>query len=236
VDFSRGLLQLLLSSVSHARQLTFAPRTPAPPQKQLSRTSTLVVTGACFREGGKCRVPAPTTIGPRATPHLICRCVTVRSLYVRICGTPYVCLNIILLYTPTIADVTKIAHRERVPNGAIPKIGEGPHSFMGRVTPSIKKRRLRWRCASLFHQLYCHENMLLPEYVCLTDAMPQELLDKQDLYSRYHRSLVLWYYWTRLLIKVTSFTGCKSFLKSLCVHGHIYCSHHHVLGHKYMER
>jgi len=107
---------------------------------------------------------------------------------------------------------------------------------MKRVTPSIKKRRLRWRCASLFHQLYCHENMLLPEYVCLTDAMPQELLDKQDLYSRYHRSLVLWYYWTRLLIKVTSFTGCKSFLKSLCVHGHIYCSHHHVLGHKYMEQ
>jgi len=147
-----------------------------------------------------------------------------------------VCLNIILLSTPTIADVTKIAHRERVPNGALPKIGEGPHSFMKRVTPSIKKRRLRWRCASLFHQLYCHENMLLPEYVCLTDAMPQELLDKQDLYSRYHRSLVLWYYWTRLLIKVTSFTGWKSFLKSLCVHGHIYCSHHHVLGHKYMER
>ena len=33
---------------------------------------------------GKCRVPAPTTIGPRATPHLICKCVTVRSLYVRI--------------------------------------------------------------------------------------------------------------------------------------------------------
>jgi len=45
VDFSRGLLQLLLSSVSHARQLTFAPRTPAPPRKQLSRTSALARVG-----------------------------------------------------------------------------------------------------------------------------------------------------------------------------------------------
>jgi len=43
-----------------------------------------VTTWACIREWGKCRVSAPTTIGPRATPHLICRCVTVRSLYVRI--------------------------------------------------------------------------------------------------------------------------------------------------------
>jgi len=45
VDFSRGLLQLLLSSLSHARQLTFAPRTPAPPRKQLSRTSALARVG-----------------------------------------------------------------------------------------------------------------------------------------------------------------------------------------------
>jgi len=43
-----------------------------------------LVTGACIREGGKCRVPAPMTVGPTATPHLICKCVTVRSLYVRI--------------------------------------------------------------------------------------------------------------------------------------------------------
>ena len=35
-----------------------------------------VTTWACIREWGKCRVSAPTTIGPRATPHLICRCVT----------------------------------------------------------------------------------------------------------------------------------------------------------------
>jgi len=38
-------LQLLLSSVSHARQLTFAPRTPAPLQKQLSRTPALALVG-----------------------------------------------------------------------------------------------------------------------------------------------------------------------------------------------
>ena len=38
-------LQLLLSSVSHTRQLTFAPRTPAPPRKQLSRTSALARVG-----------------------------------------------------------------------------------------------------------------------------------------------------------------------------------------------
>jgi len=32
-----------------------------------------LVTGICMREGGKCRVPAPTTAGPIATPamHLI---------------------------------------------------------------------------------------------------------------------------------------------------------------------
>ena len=37
--------ELLRSSVSHARQLTFAPRTPAPPRKQLSRTSALALVG-----------------------------------------------------------------------------------------------------------------------------------------------------------------------------------------------
>jgi len=45
VDFSRGLLQLLLSSVSDARQLIFVPRTPAPPRKQLWRTSALARVG-----------------------------------------------------------------------------------------------------------------------------------------------------------------------------------------------
>jgi len=37
--------ELLRSSVSHARQLTFAPRTPAPPRKQLSRTSAVARVG-----------------------------------------------------------------------------------------------------------------------------------------------------------------------------------------------
>ena len=45
VDFSRGLLQLLLSSISHARQLRFAPRTPAPIRKQLSHTPVLALVG-----------------------------------------------------------------------------------------------------------------------------------------------------------------------------------------------
>ena len=45
VDFSRGLLRLLRLSVSHARQLRFAPRTPAPIGKQLSHTPVLALVG-----------------------------------------------------------------------------------------------------------------------------------------------------------------------------------------------
>ena len=47
--------------------------------------------------GGKCRVPAPMTLGPTATPHLICRCVTSRSLYVRI-GTNFVQVSQMLIF------------------------------------------------------------------------------------------------------------------------------------------
>ena len=39
------LCGLQLSSISNARQLTFAPLTPAPPRKQLSRTSALARVG-----------------------------------------------------------------------------------------------------------------------------------------------------------------------------------------------
>ena len=139
------------------------------------------------------------------------------------CSTPYVCSHIILLYTPTIADVTKIAHRERVPNGALPKLGRVLTPLWGRTTPSCQKRRLRWRCASLFHELLCHhENMLLPWVVLVWQTLyRKELLANQDIIAH-------WYYWTRLLIKISSFTGCKSFLKSLCVHGHMYCFHHRL--------
>jgi len=88
VDFSRGLLQLLRSSVSlsHARQLTYAPRTPAPPRKQLSRTSALarVGYGGVYPGRGQMSSTSFDNGGPTATPHLICKCVTVRSLYVRI--------------------------------------------------------------------------------------------------------------------------------------------------------
>jgi len=52
---------------------------------------------------------------------------------VYICGTPYVCLSIIILYTPAVADVTRTANRERVPNGALPKFGEGSYSLMGKA-------------------------------------------------------------------------------------------------------
>ena len=47
-------------------------RTPAPPRKQLSRTSALARVsygGACIRKGGKCPVPAPTSDDGRAYSH-----------------------------------------------------------------------------------------------------------------------------------------------------------------------
>jgi len=103
------------------------------------------------------------------------------------CGTPYVFLNIILLSTPTIADVTKIAHRERVPNGTLPKLGRVLIPLWGKATLlPPKKRRLWWRCASLLHQLICHRlNMLLPEYVCLTDAIPQRIIGQARFISSF---------------------------------------------------
>jgi len=112
-------------------------------------------------------------------------------------GTPYVCSHIILLSTPTVAGVTKIAHRERVPNGAFPKLGRVLIPLWERTTPPPKKRRLSWRCASLFHQLLCHhENMLLPWVVLLWQTLYcKELLAKQDIIAH-------WYCWTRLLIKI----------------------------------
>ena len=78
--------ELLRSSVSHAQQLTFAPRTPAPHRKQLSHTPALALVGygGMYAGRGQMSSTAPMTVRPRATPHLICRCVTVRSLYVRI--------------------------------------------------------------------------------------------------------------------------------------------------------
>jgi len=55
--------------------------------------------------------------------------------------TLYVCSHIILLSTPTITDVTKIAHREGVPNGALPKSGWVLTPLWGKATlPSTKER------------------------------------------------------------------------------------------------
>jgi len=45
--------ELLRSSVSHARQLTFAPRTPAPHRKQLSHTSAPALVGYGGTVSGK---------------------------------------------------------------------------------------------------------------------------------------------------------------------------------------
>jgi len=74
-----------------------------------------------------------------------------------------VCSHIILLSTPTLANVTKIAHRERVPNGTLPKLGRVLTPLCRKATPSSKKKRLWWRCASSLHQLICHhKNLLLP--------------------------------------------------------------------------
>jgi len=136
-------------------------------------------------------------------------------------GTLYVCSHIILLSTPTIAGVTKIAHRERVPNGALPKLGRVLTPLWGRTTPSSKKRRPRWGCAPLFHQLLCHhENMLLPWVVLVWQMLyRKELLAKQDIIAH-------WYYGTRLLI--SSFAGCKSFL---CAWTHILFSSSRAWSH-----
>jgi len=138
-------------------------------------------------------------------------------------GTPYVYSHIILLPTPTITGVTKIAHRERVPNGALPKLGRVLTPLWGRTIPSSKKRRLRWRCASLFHH---HDNMLLPWVVLVWQTLyRKELLAKQDIVAH-------WYYWTRLL--TSSFAVL--WVSRSCVHRHIYCSHHRVLAHIYVVR
>jgi len=127
-------------------------------------------------------------------------------------GTPYVCSHIILLSTPIITDdPLDIAHRERVPNGALPKLGRVLTPLWGRTTPSFKKRRLQWRCVSLFNELLCHhENILLPWVALVWQTLyRKELLAKQDIIAH-------WYYWTRLLI--SSFADCKSFL---CARTHI---------------
>ena len=137
-------------------------------------------------------------------------------------GTPYVCSHIILLSTPIITDdPLDIAHRERVPNGALPKLGRVLTPLWGRTTPSSKKRRLRWRCAPLFHQLLCHhENILLPWVGLVWQTLyRKELLAKQDI-------IAYWYYWTRLLI--SSFADCKSFL---CVWTHILFSSSRAWSH-----
>ena len=66
-------------AVVHRPRPTFAPQT------QLSRTSALarVGYGGMYPGRGQMSSTSSDDVGPTATPHLICRRVTSRSLYVR---------------------------------------------------------------------------------------------------------------------------------------------------------
>jgi len=106
-------------------------------------------------------------------------------------GTPYVCSHIILLSTPTIAGVTKIAHRERVPNGALPKLGrvltplwEGQHRRPRRedfdedvhlcsINCYIIMRTCCYRELFLFDRRYTAKNYWLSKILSLTGIMGQ---------------------------------------------------------------
>ena len=84
------------------------------------------------------------------------------------------CLIIVITITPIITDVTRTANRERVPNGALPKLGRGPHSLMGRRHHRQRREAVKGY-ASLLHDS-CAVNMLLPENVFLTDVMDARLI------------------------------------------------------------
>jgi len=145
------------------------------------------------------------------TPYV---CLNINScIYlVYISGTPYVCRNIILLSTPTIADVTKIAHRQRVPNGALPKLGRVLAPLWGKATPSST-----WRCASLFHRLYCHVNLLLPEYVCLTDADTAKNYWPNNIYTQ---DIIV--HWLQVVPEVTLCAWTHILFSSSCAWSQIY--------------
>jgi len=96
-------------------------------------------------------------------------------------GTPYVCSHIILLSTPTIAGVTKIAHRERVPNGSLPKLGRVLTPLWGRTTPS--KRRLAEdvhlcsiNCYVIMRTCCCRELFLFDRRCTAKNYWPSKIL------------------------------------------------------------
>jgi len=145
-------------------------------------------------------------------------------------------LNIILLSTPTIADVTKIAHRERVPNGTLPKLGR-VLSPLWEGNTVVPEEKTSLEMCILVPSTVLSSCEHVAEGVCLFDRRytAKELLAKQDLYSRYNRSLVL-------LDKIIDQDNIVHWLH--VVPGVTLCAWTHsvfivvrdcVLGHKYME-
>jgi len=134
----------------------------------------------------------------------------------------------------TVADVTKIAHRERVPIGSLPKMGKVLTPLWEDNTNDQEEKISLEMCILVPSTVTSsYKPVAAVKCFCLTDASTAKDYWPSKIYT--HDIFVHWYYWTILLIKITSFTGYKSFLKALCVHWHIYCFHHRVLGHKYME-
>jgi len=110
--------------------------------------------------------------------------------------TPYVCSHIIFLSTPTIADVTKIAHREGVPNGALPKLGRVFTPLWGKATlPSTKKRsHLPRMCifvpSTVMRICCCRELFLL---------QTQRIIGQARLY------LYLWRYYSSFIVTLCDY-------------------------------
>ena len=125
-------------------------------------------------------------------------------------------------------NVTRNANWERVPNGTLPKIWGGSSLPYGETTtPPPKKRSREAKCILVTStDMSSWESVAAVSCSCLTDANTAKNYWPSKIYIQ--EIIVHRYYWTSLLIKISSFTGCKSFLKSLCVHGHMYCFHHRL--------
>jgi len=93
------------------------------------------------------------------------------------------------LFTPTIAGVTKIAHRERVPNGALPKFWEGPHSLIGKDNTVVQEEKTSLRMCIFVPStvMSSWEHVAAVSCSGLTDTILQRVIGQ----ARYYRSLVL---------------------------------------------
>jgi len=90
---------------------------------------------------------------------------------------------------------------------------------MGKATPSSKKKKTSLKMCILVPSTVTSSCEHVAAGVCFVwqTLYRKELLAKQDLYSKYHRSLVASCSWSH----------------SVCMD--TYCFHHRMLGHKYME-